>query len=49
METIKNIFLAILCMAIGIASILLAPYMMALGVGAVVFLIIKLVTYEEPL
>lgn len=44
MNVIKAWLLAILCLAAGIAVVALIPYLMAIGIGLIVFILVKLAT-----
>ena len=44
MNVIKAWILAILCLAAGIAVVALIPYLMAIGIGLIVFILVKLAT-----
>ena len=44
MNVIKAWLLAILCLATGIAVIALIPYLMAIGIGVIAFILVKLAT-----
>ena len=46
MKVIKAGLLAMVCLAAGIAVIALIPYLMAIGLGIVVFILVKLATTE---
>ena len=46
MNIIKAWLLAILCLAAGIAVVALIPYLMAIGIGLIVFILVKLATTD---
>ena len=46
MNVIKAWLLAILCLAAGIAVVALIPYLMAIGIGLIVFILAKLATTD---
>lgn len=49
MRTIKAWCLAILCMAVGITVVALVPYLLAIAVGAIIFILVKVSTTEVPM
>ena len=46
MKVVKAWLLAITCLAAGISVIALIPYLMAIGLGLVAFILVKLATTE---
>ena len=46
MNVIKAWLLAILCLAMGITVIALIPYLMAIGIGVIVFILVKIATTD---
>ena len=46
MNVIKAWLLAILCLAMGITVIALIPYLMAIGIGVIAFILIKIATAD---
>ena len=46
MNVIKAWLLAILCLATGITVIALIPYLMAIGIGVIIFILVKIATTD---
>lgn len=46
MSVIKAWLLAILCLATGITVIALIPYLMAIGIGVIAFILVKIATTD---
>ena len=46
MNVIKAWLLAILCLATGITVIALIPYLMAIGIGVIAFILVKIATTD---
>ena len=46
MNVIKAWLLAILCLATGITVIALIPYLMAIGIGVITFILVKIATAD---
>ena len=46
MKVIKAWLFAILCLAVGITVIALIPYLMAIGIGIVTFILVKIATTD---
>lgn len=46
MNVIKAWLLAILCLATGITVIALIPYLMAIGIGVIAFILVKIATAD---
>ena len=46
MNVIKAWLLVILCLATGITVIALIPYLMAIGIGVIIFILVKIATTD---